>query len=162
MINPECQQVPTMQIGSYTIPPSSDYPFFITAKRYWLSEYGEQELDSDMDARTVILLHSTSFHKEIWEPFLQDFFNLVSKKCFQKGTGDKTKLGAVRDAWAIECPNHGESACLNLRLWATQRPQERIKCMCMLSSYIFLRPDWSTFEQFRVRNTPRQSIDFSA
>lgn len=118
-----------MQISSYSIPPSSDHPFFITAKRYWLSECGlDSDSDSDADSRTLILLHSTSFHKEIWEPFMQDFYNLVLKKCFQDGIGNRTKTGVVvRDAWAIECPNHGESAGLNLRVWS-ESPQKRTKC----------------------------------
>ena len=126
-----CTHIASMQISSYSIPPSSDHPFFITAKRYWLSECGRLDSDSDADARTLILLHSTSFHKEIWEPFIQDFYNLVLKKCLQDSIGNRTKMGVVvRDAWAIECPNHGESASLNLRVW-TESPEERMKCTCI-------------------------------
>ena len=126
-----------MQISSYTIPPTSDHPFFMTAKRYWLSECEEQEPESGGDAKTLILLHSTSYHKEIWEPFMQAFYRLLPKK---NGTENRTKMGTIRDAWAIECPNHGESAYLNLRLWGSQKPHERVKCVCSNSFYIYLTP----------------------
>jgi len=135
-----CNQLPDsdMQISSYTIPPTSDHPFFMTAKRYWLAECEEQDSDLDGGARTLILLHSTSFPKEIWEPFMQAFFRLVSKRCPQNCTGNRTimAMGNVRDAWAIECPNHGESANLNLRLWASQKPHERVKCAYSISFFV--------------------------
>jgi len=125
-----------MQISSYTIPPSSDHPFFMTAKRYWLAECE----DLDGGARTLILLHSTSFPKEIWEPFMQAFFRL---RCPKNCTENRTimAMDTVRDAWAIECPNHGESAYLNLRLWASQKPHERVKCAGTLLFCTFLCPD---------------------
>ncbi len=49
-------------------PADADYPFYITAKRY-LPNAANPGI-RDTDAVTLILLHSTSFHKEIWEPTL--------------------------------------------------------------------------------------------
>lgn len=132
-VYPYCQQL-EMKISWYTIPPSSDHPFFITAKRYWLSECEEQEAGKlDRDSRvTLILLHSTSFHKEIWEPCIEDFYNVLSK---HHSIRNRTKKGCVRDAWAIDCPNHGQSARLNLRRWQSQN--ERVKCMYNLLFFFF-------------------------
>ncbi len=113
-----------MLVGSYTIPPSSDYPYFTTAKRYWLPE-SDDCAQSDREAYTLIVLHSTSFHKEIWEPVLQILYTLISEKShLRTGARNKTKTANIKETWAIECPNHGESAYLNLRAWkANARPQ---------------------------------------
>ncbi|KAF8838206.1 hypothetical protein BDN67DRAFT_109238 [Paxillus ammoniavirescens] len=62
----------------------------------------------DPGAFTLIVLHSTSFHKETWEPTLQHLFD----SSIQKHTSCRTRL-KIRCAWVIECPNHGESAALN-------------------------------------------------
>lgn len=85
--------------------PDESYPLFVTAKCYEPVHSGSVgKLSSD--SLTLILLHSTSFHKETWEPFLEDLFDLVQ----QSGRPP------ISEAWAIECPNHGESASLNEEL----------------------------------------------
>ncbi|KIM42649.1 hypothetical protein M413DRAFT_444334 [Hebeloma cylindrosporum] len=94
-----------MLVESHTLQPSSKYPLFITAKRYWIPEF-ERNV-SNPSAQTLIILHSTSFHKESWEPALEDLFRLASQQ------GSKS---LIREAWAIDCPNHGESANLNHRV----------------------------------------------
>lgn len=120
--------VDSMLVGSYTIPPSSDYPYFTTAKRYyWLPETDDCA-QSDREGYTLIVLHSTSFHKEIWEPVLQILYTLISERSHlgRSGARNKTSNTAniIKETWAIECPNHGESAYLNLRAWkANARPQ---------------------------------------
>ncbi|TFK65849.1 hypothetical protein BDN72DRAFT_880692 [Pluteus cervinus] len=84
-------------------PPRPEYPFYITAKRYWLQAFEAHA--NDPEALTLIVLHSTSFHKETWEPALHDLFGFVVKN----GRGTVK----IREAWAIDCPNHGEAAVLN-------------------------------------------------
>lgn len=85
--------------------PDESYPLFVTAKCYEPVHSGSVgKLSSD--SLTLILLHSTSFHKETWEPFLEDLFDLVQK----------AGRPSISEAWAIECPNHGESASLNEEL----------------------------------------------
>ncbi|KAJ8508417.1 hypothetical protein ONZ45_g9309 [Pleurotus djamor] len=76
------------------------YPFSIVAKRYWTPACQRNAFDPD--ALTLIFLHSTSFHKEIWEPTLQHLFDLVANSSIR-----------IREAWALDCPNHGEAAALN-------------------------------------------------
>jgi len=93
----------------FILEPDMDYPLHITAKQFWRAEL-EANWD-DPDAFTLILLHSTSFHKETWEPTLQHLFD----ECQSCPTTPKIKC-----AWVIECPNHGESAALNDR--ALQHP----------------------------------------
>ncbi|KAF8622431.1 hypothetical protein AX15_007015 [Amanita polypyramis BW_CC] len=78
--------------------PRGGCPYHTTAKRYWLPEFEANR--ADPDALTLILLHSTSFHKETWEPTL--------KRIFQQDSGVK-----LREAWALDCPNHGEAAKYN-------------------------------------------------
>ncbi|EGO30149.1 hypothetical protein SERLADRAFT_341696, partial [Serpula lacrymans var. lacrymans S7.9] len=87
--------------------PSPDYPLYITAKRYWLAEF--EAHDADPEALTLILLHSTSFHKETWEPTVERVFRHLS----QRGARSGLRRVKVRCAWVIESPNHGESAQLN-------------------------------------------------
>ncbi|KAF4616073.1 hypothetical protein D9613_011338 [Agrocybe pediades] len=89
---------------SYVLPGSPDYPLAIAAKRYWATEFeGNATVPT---AQTLILLHSTSFHKETWEPTLEDLFQFASRH------GSKN---LIREAWSIDCPNHGESGHLNHR-----------------------------------------------
>lgn len=94
-----------MLVEPYTLQPSSEYTFFIAAKRYWTPELEGNA--SNPSAQTLIVLHSTSFHKETWEPALEDLFQLAAQP------GSKI---IIREAWAIDCPNHGESAILNHRV----------------------------------------------
>ncbi|KAH9483259.1 hypothetical protein JR316_0005363 [Psilocybe cubensis] len=91
-----------MLVDSFILPPSFDYPLFIAAKRYRLP--GFAQIEANPLAQTLVVLHSTSFHKETWEPALEDLFRYAS----QPGS---TVL--IREVWAIDCPNHGESGHLN-------------------------------------------------
>lgn len=98
----------TMLAQPVTYPPRNGYPLHITAKRYWAPEF---EANTDGNALTLIVLHSTSFHKETWEPSLEQLFKLAS------GPGSRVR---IREAWALDCPNHGEAGELNERLLAQQ------------------------------------------
>ncbi|KAG2064661.1 alpha/beta-hydrolase [Suillus decipiens] len=86
--------------------PDKHYPLYITAKKYWLPEF-EAHWD-DEQAITLILLHSTSFHKETWQPTLECIF-----QCSSAYSRNLSKLLKIKCAWAIDCPNHGVSAALN-------------------------------------------------
>jgi alpha-beta hydrolase superfamily lysophospholipase len=96
----------------FVLEPASngDYPLHITAKQYWSTEVLANW--EDPDAFTLIVLHSTSFHKETWESTLQHFLG--------GGIQSGRTSPKIRCAWVIECPNHGESAALNND--ALQRP----------------------------------------
>jgi hypothetical protein len=85
-----------------TLEPSFDYPLYMTAKRYWLPAFDSHA--NDPNAITLIFLHATSFHKETWEPTIERLFQIASLP---------TNALKIREAWAIECPNHGQSALLN-------------------------------------------------
>jgi hypothetical protein len=87
-----------MLVESYVLPPSLNYSLFIVAKRYWVPEF-ERNVDNPI-AQTLIVLHSTSFHKETWEPALEDLFEMASQP---------QPMAVIREAWAIDCPNHGEA-----------------------------------------------------
>ncbi|KAH7888249.1 hypothetical protein F5I97DRAFT_1806658 [Phlebopus sp. FC_14] len=102
----------------FTLQPDANYPLHITAKQYLCPEF--ESSWGDPNALTFIVLHSTSFHKETWEPTLQCLFDHVlnnsSPAPHDDGvSGALPRFGGVkiRCAWAIECPNHGESAALN-------------------------------------------------
>jgi hypothetical protein len=75
----------------------------VTAKRYWHPDH----CPTDPDALTLICTHGTGFHKEHWEPALEDLYaHLASSARAVPGV-------KVREAWSIECPNHGDAAVLN-------------------------------------------------
>lgn len=94
----------------FVLDPDADYPLFITAKQYWCPEF---EANWDIpEAFTLVVLHSTSFHKETWEPTLQELFDGVKKHA--------PNTFKIKSAWVIECPNHGQTAALNDA--ALQRP----------------------------------------
>ena len=83
----------------YRFDPRPQFPFHVAMKRY--SNLGEQ------NGVTLILTHGTGFHKELWEPIIERIF----------ADSAKSSSGLrVRDAWAIDAPNHGDSATLNAPL----------------------------------------------
>jgi hypothetical protein len=89
--------------------PHRGYPLHITANRYYCRPRPGHNVEDDPDALTLICLHSTSFHKETWEPTLARLFQLAAEQV--KGKNDRCVN--IREAWAIEAPNHGTSGCLN-------------------------------------------------
>ena len=96
----------------------SGYPFFITAKRYWIPAF--ESNNNDPTAITLIFLHATSFHKETWEPTIERVFRLALSR------DSRLHNVKIREAWAIDCPNHGESALLNEK--TLQQPEFLYKC----------------------------------
>ena len=94
-----------MLVESIICSPTPSYPYHIAAKRYFVHhERGpvEQRCDGYDKDLTLIFLHSTSFPKEIWEPTIEDLLhehNLWGTR--------------IREAYAIDCPNHGVAAVLN-------------------------------------------------
>lgn len=100
---------------SVTYPPRNGYPLFLTAKRYWLSAF---EVNAqDPEALTLIFLHATTSHKETWEPTLDKIFELASRK---------DSPVKIREAWCLDCPNHGTSGQLNEKL--LQTPDYFLNC----------------------------------
>ncbi|KAG6835533.1 hypothetical protein H0H93_000463, partial [Arthromyces matolae] len=86
---------------SYTFDPRPNSPFLITAKRYWKS--GSPYLE-DPSALTLVLTHGTGFHKEQWEPTIEELYLILDN------SGGSVK---ICDIWAIDAPNHGDAAVLN-------------------------------------------------
>ncbi|KAG5637908.1 hypothetical protein H0H81_002736 [Sphagnurus paluster] len=104
-----------MQADAVKDGPRDGYPLATTAKRYWLPELAANA--DDPDALTLVLLHSTSFHKETWEPSLEKLLKLSAQQ------GSRV---SIREAWAIDCPNHGEAGHLNERSLANDMRKLRI------------------------------------
>jgi hypothetical protein len=126
---------------SITALPRHGYPLHVTAKRYWIPEFEANV--SDPNAITLIFLHSTSFHKETWEPALEQVFKLSSQP---------ESTVKIREAWSLDCPNHGESGRLNEK--ELSQPEFQNNCMVYtrccpnkaLTAPIFL-------QQLHARNT---------
>ncbi|KAI0051512.1 alpha/beta-hydrolase [Auriscalpium vulgare] len=94
----------TLVSESYVFDPRPLYPYPVSVKRYTVPGLEP----SDPDAVSLVFCHATSFHNEIWEPVIEDIYGIVGNaKTFMK-----TPV-RIREAWAIECPNHGESAVIN-------------------------------------------------
>ena len=69
----------------------------------------EQLYDGQEKDLTLVFLHSTGFPKEMWEPIIEELF------------GGHNGLGTrIREAYAIDCPNHGMAAVLNDGLLSTR------------------------------------------
>lgn len=84
------------QSESYLFDPRPNYPFLLTAKRYWKPSATHS---SHPDALTLICTHGTGFHKELWEPTLEYLWLLDGVK--------------VREIWSIDAPNHGDATIHN-------------------------------------------------
>ncbi|KAF8056928.1 Alpha/beta hydrolase fold-1 [Lyophyllum atratum] len=91
----------TTSSRSYTFDPRPSYPLVITAKRCWKPD---SPYLNDPSAITLIFTHGTGFHKEQWEPSMDDLWALLG------GNNDTVK---VREMWAIDAPNHSDAAILN-------------------------------------------------
>jgi len=113
-----------LHVQTIILKPDRDYPLFITAKRYRHNpssdlnsatsrSAGSEDSSSASEGLTLILLHSTSFHKETWEACLETMFCLFGSQ----RAGERPVL--IREAWSIECPNHGQSAGLNAPILST-------------------------------------------
>lgn len=96
--------MPALQSQSFVFDARPHYPLLVSVKRYWAPGFES----TDADAATLIFAHATSSHKELWEPVLEELYAQVAISAV-----DNPSVLKIRDAWAIECPNHGESAILN-------------------------------------------------
>ncbi|KAJ7057046.1 Alpha/beta hydrolase fold-1 [Mycena amicta] len=90
--------LPSLASKAYIFDPRPNYPFLISAKRYWLAS--SLHLD-DSDALTLVFAHATGFHKELYEPTIEDLYMCERGRI------------RIRDVWSIDAPNCGESADLN-------------------------------------------------
>ncbi|KAJ3913030.1 Alpha/beta hydrolase fold-1 [Lentinula edodes] len=125
-----------------TYPPRDGYPLFLTAKRYWMPEF-EAHTD-DPEAWTLILLHSTASHKESWEPTLERIFH----------SAKKDKSIKIREAWCLDCPNHGASGHLNERI--LQTPEYYLNFTCdkyaeAIYHFLVAGPNHGAKVEFRAR-----------
>jgi hypothetical protein len=104
----------TIASQSYVFDPRPNHPLLVTAKRYWLTN---SRYLNDPDALTLIFTHGTGFHKEQWEPTIDDLNALLA---------DDSNSVKVREMWSIDAPNHGDAAVLNEKalLWGYE------PCMC--------------------------------
>ena len=125
--------------------PGDGYPLHTTAKRYWLPE--QESYSYDPSALTLILLHATSFHKETWEPSLEQLFKLSSQ------SGSVVK---IREAWTLDCPNHGASSQLNEK--ALMQPEFHNNCAFQT---VFIRCVLISLDQLLARSTQRLFITLS-
>ncbi|KAL0562703.1 hypothetical protein V5O48_019378, partial [Marasmius crinis-equi] len=123
-----------MEVDEVVYPPRDGYPLYLTAKRYWTP--GLLDADDNEDAWTLILLHATSSHKESWEPTLQKIFELATKQGKKKNRNGKNAV-KIREAWCLDCPNHGASGRLNERV--LQQDEWYLNCELLISSWHKIR-----------------------
>ncbi|KNZ80814.1 hypothetical protein J132_04243 [Termitomyces sp. J132] len=124
--------------------PHDGWPLITTAKRYWLPELTANA--DDPNALTLVLLHSTSFHKETWEPSLEKLLALSAQP------ESKVK---IREAWSLDCPNHGEAGHLNQQLLNERAFRNNFTCeKYAKAAHLFLSdaPYHSAGIDFRTRN----------
>ncbi|KAJ7021643.1 Alpha/beta hydrolase fold-1 [Mycena alexandri] len=100
---PSPSAIPTLTSQSYVFDPRPNFPLLLTAKRYWDSSSWHVD---DPDAVTLVFARGTGLHKETYELTLEDLYTLPDNNT--RGPNPK-----IRDAWAIDCPNHGDAAILN-------------------------------------------------
>ncbi|KAH7912511.1 Alpha/beta hydrolase fold-1 [Hygrophoropsis aurantiaca] len=91
---------------AYVFDPRPNFPFFLTANRYCIDI-----AEHDEDALTLVFAHATGFHKEHWEPTIEDLFRLFSQTQAQGHDGHRKVK--IREMWSIDAPNHGDAAILN-------------------------------------------------
>jgi hypothetical protein len=95
---------------SYVFDPRPNFPLLMSAKRYW--DPSSPHLDDPM-AVTLVFGHGTGFSKEIYEPTLEELYTLLDSRDNNASSADRSPWPRVREAWSIDCPNHGDAALLN-------------------------------------------------
>lgn len=90
------------------LPPCPAYPLYVAGNCY--THPGAAA--SGPDAVTLVLLHSSGFHKEMFEPTIEELFGVVDAASDPSGAWSGS-APRIRDVWVVECPTHGESAVLN-------------------------------------------------
>jgi pimeloyl-ACP methyl ester carboxylesterase len=142
-------------VDEFVFDPRPNYPLVLTAKRYRLKkDHGEGVDVNDLnpDASTLIFAHGTGFHKEQWEPTIQDLWSglLLSSSSRREGDGSRQSSSfAIREAWSLDCPNHGEAAVLN-----EETLQWGYEQVCEFS---FVSPNFGTvFQKYVVNTSPTE------
>ncbi|KAJ7055596.1 Alpha/beta hydrolase fold-1 [Mycena amicta] len=90
----------TLQSESYVFDPRPNYPLLLTAKRYWSSDSSSPNAH-DPEGYTLVFAHATGFHKEHYEPTIEDLYKLLPGSV------------RIREAWSVDAPHSGEAADLN-------------------------------------------------
>ncbi|KAH7904103.1 Alpha/Beta hydrolase protein [Hygrophoropsis aurantiaca] len=96
-----------MQSKNYIFDARPDFPFLITAKRYWFEDTPYSD-----DAFTLVFAHASGFCKEQWETVIDGIFKLLRQSEDNKNEKSPTMF-KIREMWTIDAPNHGEAAILN-------------------------------------------------
>ncbi|KAK0443605.1 alpha/beta-hydrolase [Armillaria borealis] len=79
---------------------TSGVPLWASLKRYTKANSSVHKAQSGY---VLIFAHGAGFHKEQWEPTISHLFKLDTQN-------------TIREAWAVDCQNHGEAAILNERV----------------------------------------------
>ncbi|KIK62974.1 hypothetical protein GYMLUDRAFT_41275 [Collybiopsis luxurians FD-317 M1] len=82
---------------TYVFDPRPYYPLLSTVKRYRNPSWTEEGL-------TLIFAHGTGFHKEQWEPTIDDLLDIIHQQHAEI---------KIREIWSIDAPNHGDAALIN-------------------------------------------------
>lgn len=103
-------------VDSFVFDPRPEYPFLVSSKCYRPKQAAKSE-----NGLTLVLAHGTGFHKEQWEATIEELCGVVA---LNSGV-------AIREFWAIDSPNHGDSAVLNEKVlrWGYH---ERCECIMTL------------------------------
>ncbi|KAL0565216.1 hypothetical protein V5O48_016810 [Marasmius crinis-equi] len=87
----------------FVVDPRPAHPLQITVKRYTLADNASRsEVQSTRPGLTIILMHATGSHKEVWEVTVQSLLEKAGKENVK-----------IDDVFSIESPSHGESGVLN-------------------------------------------------
>ena len=116
---------------SYVFDPRPDFPLVTTAKRFILSEEG----------LTLVFAHGNGFHKEQWEPTIEDLTKLLGSHHVKIREVSQSDIWiayvlteTILQIWALDGSNQGDAAILNERalMWA----YEPI-CACSMFCFAF-------------------------
>lgn len=97
----ESEPTSSLLSESYTFDSRPYHPLVSTVKRYWNPSMSQ-------DGLTLVFFHGGSFHKEHWEPVIDDLLVLLA----QSQNGLKANI-KIREMWSIDAPTSGDSELLN-------------------------------------------------
>jgi len=98
-----------------SLPATELFPLQVLATRYRTGDVSVPE--SVEDGYTLVCMHAVGLHKETWQAVARHLLSSITKD----SVGRPHYLGhIIREIYAIECPNHGESALVNKEILQTR------------------------------------------
>ncbi|CAK5277057.1 unnamed protein product [Mycena citricolor] len=104
---------PSFHITKHLFDARPRYQYRLTASCYRFPLANQSGSEDDSSGLTLVLTHGSGFHKEHFEPTIDELLRLVTNQA-------ESQSVSIREIWALDHPSHGQAALLNEALFHRQ------------------------------------------